>query len=136
MGLQSGQSVLGEGEVVGATPLAATLIRFSAGGVFCLLMVAFSRRLPKTIAAVGSGKPMLIVIAGTLTGPVIGAWLSMYALEGTSTGITMALINTTPIIMIPVARIAYGERITRRSVAGTLLAMAGVALMLLRDRSQ
>ena len=65
-------------------------------------------------------------------GPVVGIWMSMVAFCGTKSGIAAALINTSPIFMIPIAYFAYGEKPTFRSLAGTAAAMAGVFMLLLK----
>ena len=75
---------------------------------------------------------MLIVLLGTLVGPVLGIWLSMIALEGAKAGVAVALINTSPLILIPIAYFAYGERPTLRTILGTLVAIGGVFLLLLK----
>jgi drug/metabolite transporter (DMT)-like permease len=36
-----------------------------------------------------------------------------------------------PIILIPISRILYGERVTKRGIMGTIVAFAGVAIIFL-----
>ncbi len=49
-----------------------------------------------------------------------------WALENTPTGIVTAVIATTPIVMLPLARVFEGEKITTRPLAGGLIAVGGV----------
>jgi drug/metabolite transporter (DMT)-like permease len=66
------------------------------------------------------------VLANSLAGQTIGVSCMQWALEYTPTGIVTAIIATTPIVMLPLARIFEGEKITFRSLAGGLVAVAGV----------
>jgi drug/metabolite transporter (DMT)-like permease len=45
-------------------------------------------------------------------------------------GIASSLINTSPIFMIPLTSLAFGEKHSFRSLVGTVLAMAGMFLLL------
>ena len=45
---------------------------------------------------------------------------------GTPTGIVTAIIAMTPIVMLPLARIFEGERISAREITGGFIAVAGV----------
>jgi len=66
------------------------------------------------------------VLANSLAGQTIGVSCMQWALENTPTGIVTAIIATTPIVMLPLARIFEGERITARTVVGGFVAVAGV----------
>jgi len=50
-----------------------------------------------------------------------------WALETTPTGIVLAIIALTPLVVIPFARVLENERITAQSLAGGAIAVAGVA---------
>jgi drug/metabolite transporter (DMT)-like permease len=49
-----------------------------------------------------------------------------WALETTPTGIVLAIIALTPLVVIPFARVLENERITAKSLAGGAIAVAGV----------
>jgi len=66
------------------------------------------------------------VLANSLAGQTIGVSCMQWALETTPTGIVTAIIATTPIVMLPLARVFEGEKITARSLAGGAIAVAGV----------
>jgi drug/metabolite transporter (DMT)-like permease len=88
-------------------------------------MVATMRRLS---GARGSWLPLL---GGALTGPFLGIWLSLVAVQNTEVGVASTLMAVSPIFLLPIGRIVFGERIGVRSVAGTLAAIAGVGMLLL-----
>ena len=65
------------------------------------------------------------VLANSLAGQTIGVSCMQWALETTPTGIVTAIIAMTPIVMLPLARIFEGERISLREMAGGFVAVAG-----------
>ena len=66
------------------------------------------------------------VLVNSLAGQTVGVTCMQWALENTPTGIVTAIIATTPIVMLPLARIFEGEKITIRSLAGGVVAVVGV----------
>jgi drug/metabolite transporter (DMT)-like permease len=76
------------------------------------------------------------VTGNALAGLTIGMSFMQRALETTQAGIVLAIIATTPIAVIPLARIVEGERISTRAMAGSVVAVAGAAsLALIHHRS-
>jgi drug/metabolite transporter (DMT)-like permease len=71
------------------------------------------------------------MIAGTIVGPFLGIWLSLVAVQLTPVGVAATLMALPPVILIPLGYFIYNERISRRSILGTVLAFAGVALIFL-----
>jgi drug/metabolite transporter (DMT)-like permease len=68
-----------------------------------------------------------------LSGPFIGVSCYQWALSTTPSGIVLPIVATTPIIVIPLAYWIEGERPTRRSLIGGLIAVAGaVALKIVK----
>jgi drug/metabolite transporter (DMT)-like permease len=65
------------------------------------------------------------VLANSLAGQTVGVSCMQWALENTPTGIVTAIIAMTPIVMLPLARIFEGEKITAREVGGGCVAVAG-----------
>jgi drug/metabolite transporter (DMT)-like permease len=49
-----------------------------------------------------------------------------WALEKIPTGIVMAVVATTPIVLLPMTRIVEKEKIGIRSLVGAIIAVAGV----------
>jgi drug/metabolite transporter (DMT)-like permease len=66
------------------------------------------------------------VVANSLAGQTIGVSCMQWALENMPTGIVLSIIATTPIVMLPLTRVFEGEKITARSLIGSLIAVAGV----------
>lgn len=112
-------------------PLSATLIRMLvASGVIWLLALARGQ-VRATKDALGDRKTLLFLIGGSLTGPVIGVWSSMVAVQHAPVGIASTLMALSPIILIPLNRWIFREQISPRSVVGTVVAIVGAAIIFL-----
>jgi drug/metabolite transporter (DMT)-like permease len=64
--------------------------------------------------------------ANCLTGPAFGVTCYQWALMNAPTNIVLPIVATTPLVVIPMARMMEGERITKRAVIGGIIAVAGV----------
>ena len=71
------------------------------------------------------------VLLNGIAGQTLGVSAMQWALETTPTGIVLSIIAVTPIIVIPFAMLTEGERPSARSLAGGLVAVAGVVAMTL-----
>lgn len=76
-------------------------------------------------------KIMRMVLIGSVIGPFGGVWMAFVALQNAKVGIASTLTSTAPIFLLPIARFVYKEKLSWRAVAGTLLAIAGVAVIFL-----
>ena len=72
---------------------------------------------------------VLAASGGAVTGPYLGVWLSLFAINTIPIGIAQTLLSLSPIMILPFARKLYGDRITPRTIAGTAVAFGGVALL-------
>ncbi len=66
------------------------------------------------------------ILGNSLAGQTLGVTCVQWALERTSAGIVMTITALTPVILLPMTRIVEGEKIGIRSLAGALVAVAGV----------
>jgi drug/metabolite transporter (DMT)-like permease len=71
------------------------------------------------------GQLMPWVTANALAGLTLGVSFMQMALKTTPAGIVLAIVATTPIVVLPLARIVDGDRITVKSLLGSLVAVAG-----------
>ncbi|MCH7723432.1 MAG: DMT family transporter [Bacteroidetes bacterium] len=70
-------------------------------------------------------------VAGTILGPVLGITSSLVAITYAKIGIASTLMSTTPIIMLPIVRYYYKETLSWRAIAGAIVAVIGIAILLL-----
>ncbi len=81
----------------------------------------------RTLRAQPRALTMMSIAA--VTGPVIGVWLSLVAVQRASVGVSSALIAMTPIFLIPISFFVFKERPTVQALGGTLVAFAGTVLL-------
>lgn len=72
-----------------------------------------------------SVRPWLYVVGNAIAGPAIGVSCMQLALRNTPTGIVLAIIALTPLVVIPLARWFEGERPTIYSLIGSVVAVSG-----------
>lgn len=124
--------ILAKKGVSSVPALEAALIRVGCGAGALLAWGALRREAGGWLTALRSprrlGRLCLIVFVATFG----GFWLSLVALSRADAWLVGVLLSTTPLLVLPMTAAAFGERIRLRAVAGTLVAVAGVALALAR----
>jgi drug/metabolite transporter (DMT)-like permease len=111
--------------------LSATLIRMTTATGVIWLLTLVQGQAGATWHALRTRRASLFIASGSFTGPFIGVWLSMLAVQNTHVGIASTLMALSPIMLIPLSHRIFHEPISSRAVAGTLAALAGVAVILL-----
>ena len=71
------------------------------------------------------------VIVNGLAGPAFGVSCYQWALKTTPTAIVLPIVALTPLAVIPIVRFTEGDRPTKRSVVGAVIAVLGVILLAL-----
>jgi drug/metabolite transporter (DMT)-like permease len=112
--------------------LSAQVIRMLAGTVSIWLLAMLSGQVRSTLIELRS-KPRAAgaMLLGALFGPVIGVWLSLVAIQYTEVGVASTLIAMVPIFLLPIGYFVFRERVSPRATVGTLVALAGVAILFL-----
>ncbi len=75
---------------------------------------------------------LFMIAIGVVFGPVGGVWLSMVSVERTEAGVAATLMAMTPVFILPFAKWLEKERISWRAVLGALIALTGVAFLMVR----
>lgn len=111
----------------------AALIRILAS-IVVLLPLLFARgRWRETLRLFDRDRRALLLTGGgSVLGPFLGISLSLIAVMYTSVGVAATLMATVPVMMLPIVRFVFHERLTWRAIAGAVVAVAGVALLFLR----
>lgn len=112
-------------------PLSASMIRILVATLVLWGFTLLQGRARFTVSQWKNRKALGSILGGTLAGPVVGVWLSLIAIQLARIGVASTLMSLAPIVLIPLSYFLFKERITPRSVAGTLIAIAGVALIFL-----
>ncbi len=69
------------------------------------------------------------VVVNALSGPAIGVACYQWALMVEKSGVVLPIVALTPLVIIPFSRYVEGERPTKRSLAGGLVAVTGVVML-------
>jgi len=119
-----------QGMTGGFSPFAGTLIRMLAAVVTLWIAALFQRQAGATVTAMRQQPSALRwVVFGALFGPVLGVSSSLLAVQHTGIGVASTLMALPPIFMLPISYFVFKERFGWQAVAGTCLAMLGVALL-------
>lgn len=111
-------------------PVEAAILRLAAAGAIAWMVLPFTSALRPTGATVTNPALLKFIIPGTLAGLFLGSWFSMMALARMPGGIASALMSCSPIFMIPLTRLFFGERHSARAMVGTGVTVAGVFVLL------
>ncbi len=75
-----------------------------------------------------------LLFLGTLLGPVIGVTLSLYAIQQLEVAVAQTIFALLPLFVLPISLIVYKEKITLQSIFACLIALAGVLLLIWRNK--
>jgi drug/metabolite transporter (DMT)-like permease len=110
--------------------LSAVLVRMITGMVVMWAITFLQGQAGATLRAVKNNRRVVrTMIGGSIVGPFLGVWLSLIAIQSTYVGIASTLMALTPVIMLPVVKWGFKEHISRWAVGGTLVSLAGVAII-------
>ncbi len=110
--------------------LSGHVIRMLVGTVAMWGVALGQRQIRPTITQVTSRPPTARDLAlGSLLGPFIGVWFSLAAVQLTQIGIASTLMGLVPIFMLPIGYFVFKERFGWPAVAGTVVAVVGVAML-------
>lgn len=114
--------------------ISAAFQRVFAGLVFALVVVALirwfgSRSQWKTWRTPLDKSVAPWLIGAAIFGPVIGVSCFQWALQSLESGIVLAVVATTPIILMPLSHITEGDHPSILSIFGAILAVSGVVLL-------
>jgi drug/metabolite transporter (DMT)-like permease len=112
-------------------PFAATQIRVLAGFAGFALVFTVIGWWPNVTAAFRDRGAIARTGLGAFFGPFLGVSLSLVAVQHTATGVASTIMALLPVLVIPPAVLVNKERVSRRSVLGAVVAVAGTALLVL-----
>jgi drug/metabolite transporter (DMT)-like permease len=128
----SKQGMTGDSSPGDFSPFAGNAIRMLAAMVVFWLMTFVQRQSRETIEAVRHDRSALKLIAlGAFVGPVLGVSASLLAVQHAEIGVVSTLMALPPVFLLPISYFVFKERFGWQTVAGTLVAIAGVALLFL-----
>jgi drug/metabolite transporter (DMT)-like permease len=96
---------------------------------FLVWLVVRHRREPTSVDPNERRRVWRWIVANALAGPAIGVGCYQWALQQHGTGVVLPIVALTPLVIIPFSRFIEGERSRKRSIAGGVIAAAGVFVM-------
>ena len=114
------------------SPFQANAIRMLAAVLFTWIWTFGEGKAGATITALRE-KPRVIglIALGALVGPLLGVSASLLAVQHAEIGVASTLMALPPVIILPISYFVFKEKIGWQAVAGTILAIAGVAVLFL-----
>ena len=136
LGAATGQAVgyvlSKQGLVDGFSPIAGNSIRMLAAVIVLWVLASIQGKAKLTIKTMRENPKVFgWLTMAAFTGPVIGATLSLFALQNTEVGIASTLIALPPVFLLPISWVVFKEKFDWVAVIGTLVAIGGVALLFL-----
>lgn len=113
------------------SPLSGVVIRIIIATVIMWILALAHGRIKETLSGMRNTSARNNVIAGSIVGPTLGVWLSMVAVQMIPVGIASTIMATRPIMMLPLSKWFYDEKISIRAIIGTIIALGGVAIIFL-----
>ena len=100
--------------------------RVFAGMIFLLIIHLIKKKIFKRGTDSGTSKVFHWLVLAAIFGPVLGVTCFQQSLKTMTSGESMAIISTSPLILIPLAYFFEQDTPTKKSIFGTLLAIFGV----------
>ena len=114
------------------SPFAGNVIRMLAATIVLWGVTFMQRQAGSTVQAVRVHPSALkLLSAGALVGPVLGVTASLLAVQHAPIGVASTLMALPPVFLLPLSDFVFKERFGWQTVIGTLVAIAGVALLFL-----
>jgi drug/metabolite transporter (DMT)-like permease len=116
----------------GFSPFQANAIRMLAAVSFSWVWATLAGNAGSTFQGL-RGKPRILglLALGAFVGPVLGVVSSLFAIQYVEIGIASTLNALTPVIILPISYFVLKENVGWQAIVGTLLAIAGVAILFL-----
>lgn len=115
----------------GFSPLSGVVIRIVIATLVMWLLALLTGKIKDTWEGLYNKEARNNILAGAVVGPSLGVWLSMVSVQLIPVGIASTLMATRPVMLLPLSRWFYNEKISIRSIIGTLIALIGVTLIFL-----
>ncbi len=118
-----------EGSVNG---FVAAFVRILIATIFLLPTLFMMKQYRNPLPQIFQDKWLLFTIVfSSFLGAFLGISLSLIAIEHTAVGVASTLMATSPVLMLPMVRVAYKERLSWKAIVGACIAVFGVAMLFL-----
>jgi drug/metabolite transporter (DMT)-like permease len=132
LGQATGLVLAKQGMTGDLSPFQGNAIRMLAAATFIWLWTAVAGQTGATVETVRKQPQVLWLIAlGAVAGPLLGVSSSLLAVKYAEVGVASTLMALPPVIVLPISYFVFKEKVSWQGVAGTVLAIVGVAVLFL-----
>jgi len=110
-------------------PISGTYIRLLAGLSGLILFALMRKSFVSDIRKMTHIRLTFLLAAAAVIGPIIGVVLSLYALTMAPVGIVTALVQISPVLLLPFDHFILKKKITAKVVLGTFVALLGASIL-------
>ena len=115
------------------SPLWSSLLRLLAGIMLVWLLILTKSqekiRLKPTVFKIAWTTRLLMGLGfAAFVGTYLGIWLQQTAFKFAPAGVAQTLLATSPLFILPIAMVR-GERVSHRTIGGTMLSFIGIMLL-------
>ncbi len=112
--------------------LSGNVIRLLSAAVVIWLPVILGGKMVQTAQTIRKNAAALWIVAGgAFSGPFLGVWLSLIAIQNAPMGIASTLMGLAPVVLLPISWVLFKERFGWMAIVGTVIAVIGTALFFL-----
>jgi len=128
-GLIFAKHAFNEGAING---FVAAAIRIGSSIVIIYPLVLLTKRYKNPIKKFTTDKKaLLFTFIGATLGPFLGITFSLIAISNTKIGIATTIMASVPILMLPLVRFYYKEKLSWIAITGAVVAVGGIAILFL-----
>jgi len=114
------------------SPISGNVIRMITAAVVLWVITFIQEEAGNTVKTLaGDRRGAGFTIAGSITGPLLGVSFSLLAVQRAEVGVASTLMALPPLFLLPLSYVVFKERFGWGSVAGTFVAVFGVAILFL-----
>ncbi len=117
--------------MAGDHPVEVNVVRLVAGLVAFTVFLLAKGEFAGDFRKMKDRRALFFIAFGALVGPSLGVLGALYAVLYIPVGIAAVLMQTTPVMLLPLERILFKRKIHYLAVLGTLTALAGISLLIL-----
>ena len=124
----------GVADAIPLEPQGATLVRVFFGMLGVLPILIWNARGRGLERPRDARRGYTLAAAGACTGPFLGVWCSLIAVDRVPVGVAQTLCGLAPVVILPLAWAVWREHVSPRAIVGALIAVGGSTLLVLTAR--
>ena len=118
-----------EGLMKGLPSLSGTVMRMVFATITMVIFSICLKALQEKTRRKLDPKGLMFAFFGSIVGPFLGVWLSLYAVAHAKVGVASALMTTSPVLLIPLSAMFLGDKLRKSVILGTFITVIGSVLL-------